>query len=63
MVLPKVYKGKQPINCISVDRIDSSKGYTKDNIQLTLADVNIMKWNTSDDDFIATCKLIHSHFS
>jgi hypothetical protein len=42
----------------SVDRIDSSKGYTKDNIQIVHKLVNRMKQDLSDQDFIYWCKLI-----
>jgi len=43
---------------ISVDRIDSSKPYTKDNIQLICARVNIMKSNIPQNKFLEICKLI-----
>ncbi len=58
---------KQPVNTtthinhkfnISVDRIDSKKHYTKDNIQLVCAIVNIIKYNLSQDKFIEICKQI-----
>ncbi len=39
----------------SIDRIDSSKGYTKDNVQWLHKRVNIMKNNLSDSDFIQMC--------
>lgn len=42
----------------SLDRIDSSKGYIKDNIQLVHKDVNIMKNAFKQDYFINICKLI-----
>lgn len=53
--------GKQrvcPPDRASLDRIDSSKGYTIDNIQLTWDIVNKMKSHYSHDDFIRACKLI-----
>jgi hypothetical protein len=37
------------LNTASIDRIDSSKGYSKDNIQITSWYVNCMKKNLSDD--------------
>jgi len=43
---------------ISVDRIDSSKGYTKDNIQLVCAIVNRLKTSLSDTEFILLCGAI-----
>jgi len=39
----------------SIDRIDSSKGYTLDNIQWVHKDINFMKNNHSDDKFINWC--------
>lgn len=42
----------------SVDRIDSSKGYVKDNIQIVHKVVNMMKGNMSDDDFKMWCFLV-----
>ena len=43
---------------ISVDRIDSNKGYTIDNIQLVCAIANIIKYRLSEDKFIELCKKI-----
>lgn len=46
---------------ISLDRIDSSKGYIEGNIQLVCAYVNIMKWNKSTDELLFWCnKIIHN---
>lgn len=42
------YKGKVPTNA-SLDRIDSSKGYTKDNIQVISSLANKLKNNASED--------------
>lgn len=42
----------------SVDRKDSSKGYTVDNIQLIDKDVNFAKQAKSDEDFIKMCELV-----
>ncbi len=42
----------------SIDRIDSKKGYTVDNIQLVHKDVNIMKNAFNQDYFVQMCKLI-----
>ena len=39
----------------SIDRIDSSKGYTKDNIQIVTKTINLAKRSLSDDDFIQMC--------
>ena len=50
-------KNKTSYN-ISVDRIDSSKGYLPDNIQLTTKKINRMKSDMSDSQFIELCKLV-----
>ena len=47
-----------PINRASLDRIDSSKGYTKDNVQLVTSMVNFLKNNASEQDFLETCQTI-----
>ena len=48
-------------NNISVDRIDSDKGYDKDNIQLVCAIINRMKSDLPDNDFIDICQKIINH--
>jgi len=45
----------------SLDRIDSSKGYTEDNVQWIHKDLQSMKMNQSEKDFIKWCKLIANH--
>ena len=51
------YKGRR-FNGASIDRIDSSKGYTEDNVQWVHKNVNNMKMQTSHQDFLNWCKLI-----
>ena len=46
---------------MSIDRIDPSKGYVIDNIQLICSIINIMKYILSNDEFIEICKLIHKY--
>lgn len=36
----------------SVDRIDSNKGYTKDNVQLVCAQVNLMKHQSTETELL-----------
>lgn len=45
----------------SLDRIDSSKGYTKDNIQWVHKKINWMKYNFSETEFIELCKKVYLH--
>lgn len=47
----------------SLDRIDSSKGYTIDNVQWVHKNVNMMKRKMSDSDFIMWCNRITFHQS
>lgn len=54
LVMPK-HKVK---GTASLDRIDSSKGYTKDNVQWLHKDVNIAKQDTKEDQFIFMCTAI-----
>ena len=42
----------------SLDRIDSSKGYTEDNVQWVHKDINFMKQAYSQDQFVNLCKLV-----
>lgn len=46
------------IQTASLDRIDSSKGYVKDNVQWVHKRINIMKNNMKDEDFILLCKKV-----
>ena len=50
-------KGNVPTN-ISIDRIDSSIGYAKGNVQLTCRTVNIMKSNMTMSELRHWCRLI-----
>jgi len=42
----------------SLDRIDSSLGYTEDNVQFVHKAINQMKWDLSHDDFLMWVNLI-----
>jgi hypothetical protein len=50
-------KGRIPTN-LSIDRIDSSKGYTEDNVQLVCSVVNLMKLDLEINEFKEWCQLI-----
>lgn len=42
----------------SLDRIDSNKDYTLDNVQWIHKDLNTMKWDFSQDEFIRLCHIV-----
>lgn len=44
----------------SLDRIDNSQGYVRENIQIVHKDVNYMKYIYSQDYFIKICNLVAS---
>lgn len=46
------------LGTVSVDRIDSSIGYTKENIQLVHKDLNSMKLDFSQEEFILYCNYV-----
>ena len=46
---------------ISIDRIDSNKGYYRDNIQLVYPKINMMKFTYSQDEFIDLCKRVSNY--
>ena len=45
----------------SVDRIDSREGYTKDNIQIVHKQLNMIKRDTPNEEFISWCVLVARH--
>lgn len=44
---------------VSIDRIDSKRGYFRDNIQLVHKTVNIMKHKVPMREFVHFCKLVY----
>lgn len=48
-------------NTISLDRIDSSKGYTPDNVVFCCGFVNIMKTDLSLEQFVFACRMVVEH--
>lgn len=56
-----LYLADDNTNTASVDRIDSSQGYVKGNVQWVHKDVNYMKRHYSMEYFIRFCKLIVEH--
>ncbi len=54
-------KHNNPIYNASLDRIDSSKGYIKGNVQFISIAINYMKNAMSHDDTISLCNIIANH--
>ncbi len=52
---------KDDNNRISIDRIDSTKGYIPGNIQFITARSNLMKWTHDQNDFVKYCQQIVSY--
>ena len=50
--------GKRNLGTASLDRADSSKGYTLENVQWVHKDVNILKRSLSMDRLLSLCKKI-----
>lgn len=50
-------RGKVGTN-ISIDRIDSSRGYEEGNVQLVCAAVNRIKGDMTDEDFVDFCRAV-----
>lgn len=48
-------------NTVSLDRLDSSKGYIEGNIVLCTKEINVMKMQHSEQYFIELCKKVASH--
>ena len=50
--------GRNRDGTASLDRIDNSKGYTRENIQWLHKDINIMKMDFTTAEFINYCQLV-----
>lgn len=54
-------KGAKDVSTASLDRIDSTKGYTAGNVQWIHKDINKMKNNQPQESFLEWCKLINNY--
>jgi len=59
--LDLIVHNRSETNTASVDRIDSTKGYTKKNIQFVHKDINMMKRIYNQTYFIELCKLVTNY--
>ncbi len=57
---PLTLEKNQP-NTISLDRLDSEKGYSKDNVVFCCAHINVMKWETGEKEFLKWCRKVVKH--
>jgi hypothetical protein len=53
-------EGRVPTH-VSIDRIDSNKGYDENNVHLVCRIVNIMKNNLTVNEFVGWCKLVEAN--
>ena len=54
-------RGRNTWNTASLDRIDSSKGYTRDNVQWVHKQVNLIKQDLTEEELLYWCERIVSH--
>lgn len=59
---PKDAKSHNIMYKASLDRIDSSLGYIKGNIQFISAAANLAKWSMAHDEMITFCKIIANNW-
>lgn len=52
----------QGLQTASLDRIDSNKDYTLDNVRWVHRKVNSMKWDFNDQEFIDLCTKVSNNF-
>lgn len=55
--VPLTFEDNHP-HTVSLDRLDSSKGYTEDNVQFVCTIVNYIKQRFDEDIFFDYCKLV-----
>jgi len=60
MLLSEHGNGRNLLN-ISIDRMDSKRGYTKDNVVLTTVFCNVAKTDSSIKEFIDMCETVARH--
>lgn len=66
LVMDKDYNTRKRgcrIQTASLDRIDSTKGYTIENVRWVHKTVNIMRMNMTDEEFVYWCNLVSVHSS
>lgn len=63
LVLPKTRNKENKIVTASLDRIDSSKGYLKGNVQFISSVINYMKSTLSHEETLELCKIIAENYN
>lgn len=63
LIQPKDAKNEIMMYKASLDRIDSTQGYIKGNVQFISATANLAKQSMSHDDMVIFCKLISEHWN
>jgi hypothetical protein len=58
--VPLTFEDNHP-HTVSLDRLDSSKGYIEENVQFVCTVVNYIKQRFDENDFFDYCKLVTQH--
>jgi len=63
IVFPKAWGAKSKTRITaSLDRVDSNKGYVIGNVQWVHKQINTMKMNMSDSEFINLCRMVTKNY-
>lgn len=55
---PQSHKKNDRTVTASLDRIDSARGYVRGNVQWVTVQVNLIKGNTPNDEFVKLCRTV-----
>jgi len=55
--------GRRNMHAPSIDRIDSTGGYTKDNCRLVTVWANVARQNMTDGEFLMWCRSVATNFA
>jgi hypothetical protein len=57
-IRPQPRRGEKRPFCMSIDRIDNGRGYTKDNVRITTVIANTALLNWKEEDFRRMCRAV-----
>ena len=58
---PIVTSKNRSLGSVSVDRVNSKKPYSKDNIVLVHKKINTLKWDLTENEFFKMCKRVSKY--